>query len=55
MDKSNKQICQIQVMFPVESDEKALELKKKVDELLVDTESSQVHFTLMPLPTMPKR
>jgi len=55
MDKSKKQICQIQVMFPVDTDEKALELKKNIETLLDETPDAQVHFTLMPLPTLPKR
>ena len=54
-EKSDKQICQIQVMFPVDTDEKALELKKNIETLLDETPDAQVHFTLMPLPTMPKR
>ena len=45
-----KDLCQIRVMFPVENDEKAIEIKNKIKELLEDNKEAQVHFALMPQP-----
>ncbi|GAI68957.1 unnamed protein product [marine sediment metagenome] len=53
MDNDKKEICTIRIMFPVESDEKAIEYKKKVAEALKDIEGVQTHFAIMPPPTRP--
>lgn len=37
-------------MFPVESDEQALEYKKKISEALSDKPDAQLQFSLMEMP-----
>ena len=44
-----KQICTITVMFPVESDNEAMEVKKKIDDAVSDTKDSRVDFRIMNL------
>ena len=48
-----KEICKITLTFPVESDEKALELKKKISEVIAELSDAQVQFSLMNMPTRP--
>ena len=53
MDDKQKEICTIRVMFPVESDQEAIGVKKKIAELLVQMPESQIQFALMSSPTRP--
>lgn len=53
MDNDKKDICTIRIIFPVESDEKAIDAKKKIVEVLSDIEGVQIHFALMPTPARP--
>ena len=46
----DKEICQIRIMFPTESDEQAIEVKKQINELLKDNKEAQIHFVLAPEP-----
>ena len=46
----DKEMCQIRIMFPAESDEQAIEVKKRISELLKDNKEAQVHFALTPQP-----
>ena len=56
MDKDKTEICTIIIVFPVESDEKALAYKKKIAEVLADSKDAQIHFSLMTgQPQMPVR
>jgi len=48
-----KEICTIRIGFPVETDEKAIEYKKKIAELLSSIPNVRIEFTLMPIPTLP--
>jgi len=48
-----KEICSIRIGFPVESDEQAIEYKKKVTAVLADIPNVQIQFSLMPIPDMP--
>lgn len=50
MPSPNEQICQIRIMFPVVSDEEAIEIKKKVTELLSDIPDAQTNFSISSLP-----
>lgn len=50
MDESKQQLCRITIMFPVESDEQAIEYKKKIAEVLAPIRESQVQFMLSGLP-----
>ncbi|MBA7474038.1 hypothetical protein ES707_09385 [subsurface metagenome] len=51
MDNDKKEICTIRIMFPVESDEKAIEYKKKIAELLSEISDVQIQFAIMNTPT----
>lgn len=55
MEKSNVEVCSIRIMFPVESDEKAIEYKRKIEEVLADTPDTQIQFNISTMPQMPKR
>ncbi len=50
MDNDKKEICTIRIMFPVESDEKAIEYKKKIALLLSEIPDAQIQFGLMTPP-----
>jgi len=51
-ETSNQEICSIRIMFPVVSDEQAIEYKKKITALLSEIPEAQIQFGLntMPLP-----
>jgi len=56
--QSLSEVCTIRVMFPVESDEQAILIKRSIQDLLKGMSDSQVHFGIMPNPTQapyPKR
>jgi len=42
-----KEICSIRIAFPVETDEQAIEYKKKIGDVLADIPNVQIHFSLM--------
>ncbi|GAI74609.1 unnamed protein product, partial [marine sediment metagenome] len=42
-----KEICTIRILFPVESDEKAIEYKRKIAAILSDIPDAQIQFSLM--------
>jgi len=44
------EVCTIRIVFPVKTTEHAIEVKKRIDEILKDVEGGQVHFGLMPAP-----
>ena len=46
----NQEICSIRIMFPVTSDEQAIEYKKKITALLSEIPESNIQFSLMPMP-----
>lgn len=47
MDNDKKELCTIRIMFPVESDEKAIEYKKKIAAILSEIPEAQIQFALM--------
>lgn len=53
MDNPKKEICTIRVIFPVDSDDEAIAIKKKISELLVSMTESQIQFSIMSSPTRP--
>ncbi|GAI98584.1 unnamed protein product [marine sediment metagenome] len=53
MDKDKKELCTIRIIFPVESDEKAIEYKKKIADLLAEIPDAQIQFGLSSVPTRP--
>jgi len=44
------EICTIKIVFPVVSDEKAIEYKKKITDVLRETADAQIQFSIMSLP-----
>lgn len=45
-----KQICSIRIAFPVESDEQAIEYKKKIGNIVSGIESMRLSFDLTTMP-----
>ena len=41
-----KQICSIRIMFPVKSDEEAIEYKRKISDALSDKPEARIEFSL---------
>lgn len=50
MEHPNKEICTLRIMFPIESDEQAIEYKKKVAAVLSDNPEAQIQFSIMSMP-----
>lgn len=53
MDKDKQEICTMRIIFPVETDEKAIEYKKKIDLLLSEIPDVHIQFSLSTLPERP--
>lgn len=47
MEHKPKELCSIRIMFPVTSDEQAIQAKKQVAEALKDIEGVQTQFSIM--------
>ncbi|MBA7618692.1 hypothetical protein ES703_26023 [subsurface metagenome] len=47
-----KQVCSIRIMFPVETDEQAIEYKKKIAAVLADSPQARIEFSLMSRPPL---
>lgn len=45
--KFNREVCSIRIMFPVESDDQAIDFKKKIAALLAEIPDAQIQFSLM--------
>lgn len=50
MENDNKELCTISIMFEVESDEQALDCKKKIREALSNIPEARVEFSLRSIP-----
>lgn len=50
MADAKKELCTIRIMFPAESDEQALGVKKQITELLKDNQEATVQFGLQTMP-----
>lgn len=50
MDNDKKELCTIRIMFPVESDEQAIEYKRKIAAILSEIPDAQIQFSLMNAP-----
>lgn len=46
-----KQVCNIRIMFPVETDEQAIEYKKKIGDVLSDIPQVRIEFGLSAIPS----
>ena len=53
MANPNKEVCSIRIMFPVESDEQAIEYKKKIASLLAEIPDAVLNFSLSTIPPAP--
>lgn len=53
MGQPKQEICTIRIMFPVQSDQQAIDCKKKIKEILSDVPEVNVQFSLMDLPSRP--
>jgi len=42
----NQEICSIRIMFPVNSDEQAIQYKKKITALLAEIPDAQIVFSI---------
>ena len=51
--KPPTQLCTIRIGFPVDSDEQAIEYKKKVSDVLADIPQVRIDFGLIPVPPVP--
>lgn len=45
-----KEICSIRIVFPVMSDEQAIDYKKRLSDILADIPDAHIDFSLRPLP-----
>ncbi|MBA7522239.1 hypothetical protein ES705_14357 [subsurface metagenome] len=48
-----KQVCSIRIMFPVVTDEQAIEYKKKISDVLADIPQARIEFSLSTIPIRP--
>lgn len=51
MAEPKKEICTIRIIFPVESDEHAIDCKKKINAIIADIPDAQIQFGLMTPPS----
>ena len=49
----NPEICTLRIMFPVESDQKAIEIKRKIQDVLGDTTDVRIEFGIIQAPMRP--
>lgn len=52
-NQTGSEICSIRIMFPVKSDEQALDCKKKIKDALSDVPDVQTQFSIMSASPMP--
>ena len=50
MQQDKNQICTLRIMFPVTSDEKAIEAKQKVEAALADVSDVNTQFSIVSMP-----
>ena len=50
MAQDKTELCTIRIIFPVNSDEQAIEVKKKISALLDDVPDAQIQFSIMNAP-----
>jgi len=48
--QTQTQVCSIRIGFPVESDEQAIEYKKRISEVLADISKARIDFNLVTVP-----
>ena len=47
MPEPKQEICQIRIIFPVDSDEQAIDYKKKIAAILSEISEATIQFSLM--------
>lgn len=52
-EKNEKQVCSINIMFAVDTDEKAIEFKKKIGEIFSTLPDVRIQFRLVTAPFIP--
>lgn len=52
--KRPQQVCSIRIMFPVDTDEQAIEYKKKISDVLADISQARIEFSLMTAASRPQ-
>lgn len=45
-----KEICSIRIAFPVDTDEQAIEYKRKIGEVIANIPQARIEFNLMSVP-----
>jgi len=50
MPDEKKEICTLRIMFPVDTDEQAIEYKKKISLILSEIPEAQIQFGLTSMP-----
>ena len=55
MAEPKREVCSIRIMFPVESDEQAIDYKKKISDILGGIPDAQIQFSIMSLPVNARR
>ena len=53
MGLPKQEVCTIRIMFPVDSDDQAIEYKKRISEVLKDNSDVQIQFAIMSPTTRP--
>lgn len=51
MAEPKPEVCTIRIMFPVDSDEQAIDCKRKIAAILSNISEAQVQFSLMTVPS----
>ncbi len=54
-DITMKQICSINIAFPVQDDDEAIRLKKKIEQALKDNPTARVDFRITKIPNRPQQ
>lgn len=49
-NQTPKQLCTLRILFPVGTDEQAIDYKKKITEILAPIPEAQISFSLMNAP-----
>ncbi len=53
MQQSKQEVCIIRIMFPVESDEQAIDYKKKIGNIVNDVSDARMEFSITSMPSPP--
>lgn len=48
--QGNKQICSIKIMFPIDTDDQAIDCKKKIAAVLANISNVHLNFSIIDIP-----